>query len=113
MNRTVRHIVRGMQSRDRRDRSQGQVRGADLRAMSAFNRLLVLNCLRQHGPLARGAVARRTGLSRTTVSSITEALLKEGIVCEGDQLDAAPSGGRRAIPLHFNAEAGYVLGVDI
>jgi predicted NBD/HSP70 family sugar kinase len=102
-----------MQSRDLGSRSWRQAKGADLRAMRTFNRLLVLNCVRQHGPLARVDVARRTSLSRTTVSSIIGALLKEGLVREGNQLDAAPSGGRRAIPLHFNAEAGYVLGVDI
>jgi predicted NBD/HSP70 family sugar kinase len=28
-------------------------------------------------------------------------------------LDAAPGGGRRAILVHFNADAGYILGVDI
>src|SRR5262249_46924341 len=109
MNHTVRHLVRNMRSRDTR----GTGRGAGLRTMRQMNRLLVLNCMREEGPLARVKIADRTGLSRTTVSSIIDSLLREGLAREGSLLDAAPAGGRRAILVHFNADAGIVLGVDI
>jgi predicted NBD/HSP70 family sugar kinase len=81
--------------------------------MRELNRLSILNCVRLCGPIARVALAQRTGLSRTTVSSVMEELLTEGLVREGELLDAAPSGGRRATPVHFNGSAGYVLGVDL
>jgi predicted NBD/HSP70 family sugar kinase len=114
MSRTVRHIVRGMRSRDARSRAEGgAARGADLRLMRELNRLLVLNCVREHGPISRVAVARRSGLSRTTVSTIMDVLLNEGFVREGDTQNATSSGGRRAILVHFNASAGYILGVDL
>jgi predicted NBD/HSP70 family sugar kinase len=87
--------------------------GADLRMMRELNRLLVLNCVREDGPLARVQIAARTGLSRTTVSSIVDALLKDGLVREGNLLNAAPAGGRRAILVHFHADAGFILGVDV
>ena len=75
-------------------------RGADVRAMREFNLLLVLNCI-------------RTGLSRPTVSSLMEILLREGLVREGDLMNSSAVGGRRAVEVHFNASAGYVVGVDV
>jgi glucokinase-like ROK family protein len=86
---------------------------ADLHAIRAFNRLLILNYVRKHGPVARVAIARVLGLSRTTVSSIIDELLQARIVREGSFLNAAPQGGRRAILVHFEADAGHVLGIDI
>src|SRR5262249_25826960 len=83
----------------------------DPRAMREANRLLVLNCLREQGPLARVTLAQRTGLSRTTVSSQVERLLHEGLVREGEPQNAAPRGGRRPVPGHFNQTAGYLLRV--
>jgi glucokinase-like ROK family protein len=87
-------------------------RASDLHDMREANIALVLRLIRQHGPLARVAIARRTGLSRTTVSSIVDGLLAEGVVREGETLSAAPSGGRRPTLVHFNESAGIILGVD-
>jgi predicted NBD/HSP70 family sugar kinase len=88
-------------------------KGADLRLMRELNRLLILNRVRVSGPTTRVAVAHRTGLSRTTVGSIVDELLGDNLLVEGQTLEAAPTGGRRAILLHFNADAGYVIGVDL
>ncbi len=87
--------------------------GADYRFVRELNRLLVLNCVREHGPLARVRIAQRTGLSRTTVSNIMDDLLREGFVREGELLDAAPAGGRRAMLVHFNADIGRIIGIDV
>ncbi|MGH2487960.1 MAG: winged helix-turn-helix transcriptional regulator, partial [Ktedonobacterales bacterium] len=99
MSHTVRRIVRSMNARDVRGANGLGVsqRGADGAMMREMNRFLVLNCVREQGPIARVSIAQRTGLSRTTVSSIIETLIKEGFVREGSLLDAAPTGGRRAI----------------
>ncbi len=113
MSRTVRHLVRDLRSRDARAADPAPGRRADLRMMRELNRLLVLNSVREDGPMARVQIAARTGLSRTTVSSIVDSLLKEGLVREGNLLEAAPAGGRRAILVHFHADAGYILGVDM
>ena len=88
-------------------------RASDLHDMREANIALVLRLIRQHGPLARVAIARRTGLSRTTVSSIVDGLLAEEIVREGETLNAAPSGGRRPTLVHFNESAGLILGADM
>ncbi len=114
MSKTVRRLVRDMRSRERAARIDASApHGADPQSMRQFNQLLVLNSIRLHGPLARVAIAERTGLSRTTVSSIVDALLEEGLVREGDTLHAARAGGRRATLVHFEANAGYILGLDI
>jgi Winged helix-turn-helix DNA-binding len=78
----------------------GQLHHVDHRWLRSINRALVLACLREHGPISRVAIAERTALSRTTVSAITNALLHEGIICEGERLPAATQGGRRAVLLH-------------
>ncbi len=88
-------------------------RASDLHDMREANIALVLRLIRQHGPLARVAIARRTGLSRTTVSSIVDSLLAEEIVREGETLNAAPSGGRRPTLVHFNESAGIIIGADM
>lgn len=112
MSRTVRRLVRDMRSNGT-GIAHARQRGADPRAMREANRLLVLNCLRAQGPLARVTIAQRTGLSRTTVSSQVERLLHDGLVREGEPQSAAPSGGRRPILVHFNEAAGYIIGVDL
>ncbi len=113
MNRTVRRIIGDMRSRDASTR-RGAFRGADSQFMREHNRFLVLNCVRERGPLARAAIARQTGLSRTTVGAIIDALLADGLVREGETTPSATSaGGRPATLVHFNAAAGYVLGVDM
>lgn len=112
MSHTVRRLVHDMRSRDARAVA-GAIQGADPRFMREHNRLLVLNCVRTHEPISRVAISRLTGLSRTAISTIMDVLLKEGLVREGETQSAAPVGGRRAILLHFNAGAGYILGVDM
>ncbi len=114
MTKTVRHIVRSMKARDMRQSNRSATtKGADLRLMRELNRLLILNRVRVSGPITRVAVAHQTGLSRTTVSSIVDELLADNLLFEGQTVEAAPTGGRRATLLHFNANAGYVIGVDL
>jgi predicted NBD/HSP70 family sugar kinase len=96
-----RHLVPG------RDERQG----TDLQLMHEFNRLLVLNCVRENRVIARAEVARRTNLSRTTVGNIIDELIIEGFVREGGSQRSKRSGGRRIVPVHFNTKAGYVIGI--
>jgi glucokinase-like ROK family protein len=114
MSDAVQRLVNDMRLRsaDTTDRLAA-AQGTGLHHVREFNRLLVLNCIREHGPIARVMIARRTGLSRTTVSSIVDTLLQEGLVREGSFSQSAPEGGRRAILVHFNADVGYVVGIDV
>ena len=58
-------------------------------------------------------LAQRLGLSRATISNIMDMLLQEGLVREGHLLDATSKGGRRAVLVHFNADIGRILGIDV
>ena len=95
-------------------------RGVGRADLSAVNEKLILNHIRQHGPVSRVSLAGTFGLSRATVSAIVSRLLTDGLVKEGDPVRNGKSqggkpdqGGKPAIELHFKAEAGYILGVDI
>lgn len=114
MDQTVHGAEARLQAADEVDwKSYRPGQGADIHRIREFNRLLVLNYVREHGPVSRVELAQRLGLSRTTVSNIMDSLLQEGLVREGHLLDAAPRGGRRAILVHFNADAGRILGIDV
>ena len=77
------------------------------------NRQLVLRILRDQSSSSRADLARKTGLSRTTVGTIIAELLDKGLVQEGDLLDPAITGGRRAIRISFQPTTGLVISVQI
>jgi predicted NBD/HSP70 family sugar kinase len=67
----------------------------------------VLTLIRRGEVSTRSDVARVTGLSRTAVTARLAALLRSGLLVEGD--DAPSTGGRPPAQLRFNARAGVVL----
>jgi len=92
--------------------------GAGYSTVRAFNRQLVLNYLRIHGPTPRVAIAKSLGLSRATVSSVIEELEKVKLVQDGEKIGAAHAGtiskgGKRPTQVHFNVNAGYIIGIDV
>ena len=115
MTESTQQLLRSMQERGPFAQvvAKGSAKGTDLQMMRESNRLLILNYVREHGPIARAAIARATGLSATTVSTIIDALLQEGFVNEGIMQKAVASSGRRVVPVHFNAAVGYILGIAL
>lgn len=75
------------------------------------NRAAVLNSIRQHGPISRIDVARRTGLSVGTVTSLTRELLDNGLIYEKQEGDSR--GGRPPILLALQPEGAYVIGAKL
>lgn len=114
MTEAVRHLIRDLSAKQQPGASTVlPARGADYRQIREYNRLLILNCVRENGPIPRVTISRNTHLSRTTVSSIIDELLTEGFVREGEVLNASAQGGRRATLVHFYADAGTIIGMDI
>ncbi|MEU7693943.1 ROK family transcriptional regulator [Microbispora hainanensis] len=76
----------------------------------------VLGLLRAYGPLNRGELSRRCGLSRTTLHDTLSGLLAAGAVVTATPdatPDEAPRGrGRPAERLALNPAAGQALGID-
>lgn len=75
-----------------------------------INRDIVLEFIREHQPISRADLARRSGLQRSTVSQIVEQLIQEKWVREGAQATAAR--GRRPTLLGLNEDL-VVLAADL
>lgn len=88
-----------------------QFRTGDHTLIRELNRSIILNQLRTGSPLSRADLAAITGLNKTTVSSLVEELLAHDFVREiGPN---ASAGGRPAVLLELNPDAGCIIGVEI
>jgi predicted NBD/HSP70 family sugar kinase len=79
--------------------------------MKEINLLLVLDLFRTRGVLSRADVVRLTGISAPTVSKIAQRLVDVGLIAE--EGSGPSTGGKRPNLLRFNADVGFVLGVDL
>lgn len=73
---------------------------------------LVLDLLRTHGPLSRGELGTRCGLSRTTLYDIVGALVASGAVVASAPEAGQRKRGRPVERLALNPEAGLAIGID-
>lgn len=73
---------------------------------------LVLGLLRKHGPLSRGELGKRCGLSRTTLYDILAELVADGAVVTATSQDTPRGRGRPAETLTLNPDAGQAIGID-
>jgi N-acetylglucosamine repressor len=76
-----------------------------------LNVCLLIEIVREHGPISRADLARNSRLSAATVSAITGRLLERGIFTEASV--APSSGGRPPVLLRLDPKAGYVVGVKL
>ena len=76
-----------------------------------MTRTAVLALLARQGPLSRGQIAERLGLSPATVTSITRRLLADGMVAEGGP--RTPPAGRPSIPLTLVPDSAYAIGIQV
>jgi predicted NBD/HSP70 family sugar kinase len=77
---------------------------------------LVLDILRQEGPISRIEIADALELSRSTVTEITAELLRDGLIQvheEAADNDGAIVRGRPRVRLSLNPRAGYAVGVRL
>jgi predicted NBD/HSP70 family sugar kinase len=76
-----------------------------------YNRRIVLEAIRQHGPIARGDIAGRVGLTVQTVSNIIRELEEQDFVA--GIRDARKSRGYPSTSLSINPDGGYAIGLNI
>lgn len=76
-----------------------------------INKSIVLDMIKNKDPLSRADIAQLTKLNKGTVSSLVSELIDEHLVIEVGPGES--SGGRRPVLLHFNQNAGYIIGIDI
>jgi predicted NBD/HSP70 family sugar kinase len=88
-----------------------RIHTAHFGTMRAINRQIVLNYVRDRGPISRAEIARRTSLQRSTISEIVDTLLEEGLVEEVGA--GASTGGRCPKLLALRASGAAAVGIDI
>ena len=76
-----------------------------------YNKRLILDALRSNGNMSRADLSRHLNMSFPAISSNAKGLLEANYIMEvgvGDN-----SIGRKSTLLAFNAERGYIIGVDL
>lgn len=76
-----------------------------------INRNLVLNLIKNQGPISRADLARLSGLSAASISGITADLIANNMVQETGEGES--SGGRRPIMLAIDPHGGFVVGLKL
>ncbi len=84
---------------------------AGKKTIKEINQKLVLNLIREHQPISRAEIAKRTKLQRSTVTIISNRLLSRKWIYEGES--GRYSGGRRPKHLYLNPKRLYALGVEV
>ena len=75
-----------------------------------INRQIVLNYVRERGPISRAEIAHETALKRSTISLIVEELRIEGLI---EELSGESTGGRPPILLSLRTADAVAIGVDV
>src|SRR5690625_4247132 len=83
----------------------------DLKFIQKLNQSIILNTIRNHGPISRSDIAKKTKLSPSTVTSAVSELVNEGIVVDGEVGES--SGGRRPTLVRFEPNNKFLIGVSI
>jgi predicted NBD/HSP70 family sugar kinase len=83
----------------------------DINDVRDINQTVLLHLIRERQPISRVEIGKLTGLRPGTISSIENRLIKKGVIFEG--AEGPSSGGRKPTYLNINAEAAYVLAIDI
>jgi len=94
------------------------VRRIDLRKANAarsntirdINRQIVLNYVRELGPISRAAIARETALQRSTISLIVDELRVDGLI---EEVSGESTGGRPPSLLSLRTVDAVAIGVDL
>ncbi len=75
------------------------------------NKGLVLDVVKEEGPISRSALVSKVGLSNATVYRLIDALVEEKLLIEVGE--GRSTGGRRPTLLEFNSSAHYVMGIEV
>jgi glucokinase-like ROK family protein len=81
--------------------------------MRSVNRTLVLDAIKESGPISRAGLAKAVSLAKPTVSVIVDDLLASGLVRELGTSRGGPARGRPAVLMEFNARSMFVAGIHV
>lgn len=86
-------------------------RGGDQGGLRAYNRRMILDIIRQHGPMPKAEIARVTGLTAQSASVIVNELLEEGFVRKETKVRGKV--GQPTTPIALHPEGAFSIGVKI
>lgn len=86
-------------------------RGGDQGGLRAYNRRMILNVIRQNGPMPKAEIARVTGLTAQSASVIVNELLAEGLVVKQSRVRGRV--GQPFTPIALDPQGALSLGVKI
>jgi len=86
--------------------------GADLRKIRTINRTVVVNTIRNEGPISKAKIVRLTGISAPTVNRVVDELLREDLICKVSNQHER-GGGRPGELFEFNGKCHFVIGIDV
>lgn len=75
-----------------------------------INRQIIINYIREEGPVSRADIAKITELQRSTVSLIVDELLSADLV---EEFEGESSGGRPPLLLSLKTTKAIAIGVDL
>src|SRR2546428_10005772 len=75
-----------------------------------INRQIVLNYVRELGPISRADIARETALQRSTISLIVDELRVDGLI---EEVSGESTGGRPPSLLSLRTANAVAIGVDL
>ncbi|MRG87509.1 ROK family protein [Salinibacillus xinjiangensis] len=76
-----------------------------------INKKIVLQTIKDHGPISRADISQQSRLNKGTVSSLVSELMEEHLTYESGIGES--KGGRRPVMLLFNEQAGFTIGIDL
>src|SRR5690554_4735597 len=76
-----------------------------------INKGLVINEIRNKGPISRTEISNNLDLGLSTITKICEQLQNEDLIYEIGEGDS--TGGRKPINMVFNNRYGYIIGIKI
>ncbi len=85
--------------------------GTNIEHTRSFNRRVVLEAVRRHGPISRAEIARLTSLTAQTVSNIASELQEGGLIRSGGRRRTGR--GQPPVELSINPEGGYTVGLQL
>ncbi|MFD0869229.1 ROK family transcriptional regulator [Paenibacillus residui] len=75
-----------------------------------MNKEIVLNIIKDSGPLSRTEIAKQSGITKATVSDIVKDLIEERLIYdEKEETDFS----KRGTKLHFSKNAAYGVAIDL
>ena len=80
--------------------------------INRFNKIVVLNIIRQENEISRADIVKKTGLSAPTVTRIVDSLIQNEALVEEVGVGES-SGGRPPMIVRFSGNNNFVIGIDL